>query len=136
MPRRKMNQTRPAMTLLLPSIGLALLLAAGGCGQPREGGDASPPGGTPSGSTSVGRPMSMEGSHEDTDLPKRFQLDGKTWEIMQDIDAPAGTYEKGSEQVDGKPVYHDRDAAPPYTNIYLKVEGKDRFLQYAPLKGS
>jgi hypothetical protein len=117
-------------------MGLALLLAAGGCGQPREGGEVSPPGGAPSGSTAGSGPMSMEGTYEDTGLPKRIQLDGKTWEIMQDIDAPSGSYEKGSEQVDGKPVYHERNTAPPYANIYLKVEGKDRFLQYAPLKGS
>jgi hypothetical protein len=117
----------------------ALLFLASGCGQPKGGSDTTgssganaPSSGTDSSSST---PFSTEGTHEDTGLPKRFEWKGKIWEIQQDIDAPAGSYEKGSEQVDGKPVYHDPGATAPYPAIYLKVEGKDRYLQYAPTGG-
>jgi hypothetical protein len=101
-----------------------VLVASAGCGRERGR----------NGNGARG-PMSMEGNYEDTGLPKRITFDGKTWEIGQDIDAPAGSYEKGTEQVNGQPVYHDPRAEPPYTTIYLRVPGKDRFLQYVPAGG-
>jgi hypothetical protein len=105
----------------------AALFGVAGCGQPS--GESGGPGG------SASAPMSMEGTYDDTGLPKQFEHGGKKWEIQQDIDAPEGSYEKGAEQVDGKPLYHDLRAEPPYPLLYLRVEGKDRYLQYAPAGG-
>lgn len=136
---------RASLLLRLPSAGrvvgisLLTLLLVAGCGRPQgesdtSGGESSaasnqPTAGTGSGSSG---PMSMESTYEETGLPKRFTLDGKTWEIMQDIDAPANHFVKGTKQADGKPLYHDRDATPPYTALYLRVGEQDRFLQYSP----
>lgn len=127
---------RPRLPFAGMRLGAALLVMAllgvGGCGRPA--GEPGAPAETEAVNTApAGAPA--PGTYEDTGLPQRFELDGKQWEVQQDIEVPANSFEQGSEKVDGKPVYHEPGAQPPYNNIYLKVEGQDRFLQYAPARG-
>lgn len=129
---------RPVAGALSALLLGALLLGAPGCGRPSGEEGASPATNSTAPNANPNAPatsLSMSGSYEDTGLPMKFELNGKSWEIQQEIEAPEGSYQKASEQYDGKPLYHDPRATPPYSVIYLRVPKSDRYLQYAPAGG-
>jgi hypothetical protein len=75
-----------------------------------------------------------EGTFRDTGLPNQMEYDGQRWNASERVRGlPADLLIAGTEEADGRTVYHDHNAARPYPHVYLPVPGgRDLYVRYVP----
>lgn len=78
------------------------------------------------------QPPSTAQNAQQVDLPGAFKYQGKTWNASSTAVMSSSTKLKDiGVTVDGKPLYADQDAKPPYDQLYIETSpGSGIFLLY------
>lgn len=85
-----------------------------------------------SGPTRTNEPAA--GTFEQTGLPNHLNYQGKEWTAIELIEGlPSGLVAADAQKAKGLTVYHDNNAEPPYSQVYVKVPGQtDQYVRYMP----
>jgi len=78
--------------------------------------------------------VSGTGTFQETGLPNQITYAGKLWNASEVVkDRSADELAADSHLVDGRTIYHDKDADAPYPSVCIKVAGEtEQYVRYVP----